>query len=120
MFPVKIGRPATAIKTSYSILRHDQRGALHYALIERSRRGQVSDVCLIVVVSGEMVRPNGSIRLLAAWSSAKRGFSVKASNPEAWYGPARLAEAEAAYQTAVRRLMAPSPKLQARPRKRRK
>ena len=65
-------------------------------------------------------RERSEVKQALAQLAEKRGFSVKASNPEAWYGPARLSEAEAAYQTAVRRLMAPSPKLQAHPRKRRK
>lgn len=103
MSPSKVGRAATRIKTTYRLIDHAQRGQLRHALVERSRAGQLTDTCLIVVASCDPILINGSLGRLAAWSQSRGGFRVKASNPEAWFGPARLDEARRVFSSAVRR-----------------
>ncbi len=99
---INVGRPARRLKTTYRLIEHDKRQNHNYALVERRRTGQISDTCFIVVVSAEPIFLDGSLRQLAALPHSGGAFTVKASNPDAWFGPGRLAEARTAYQNAVR------------------
>lgn len=107
MPPIKVGRAATRIKTTYKLINHAQRGALRHALVERTRVGQLTDTCLIIVVSYEPILLNGSLRQLAAWSQSRGSFRVKASDPEAWFGSTRLDEAQRVFSAVVRRGLGP-------------
>lgn len=104
---IKVGRPARPLRTTYFLLQHDRRWERHYALIERMRTGQLNDTCYFVVVSVEPILLDGSLRQLAALPHSGGSFTIKASNPKAWFGPDRLQDAEAAFAGAVKRALKP-------------
>lgn len=98
----KVGRAAQRIKTTYRLIDHAQFGSRRYALIERTRQGQLSDVCFIVVLSNQPILLNGTLRGLKAWSVSQRGFKVFVRDPRAWFSPRRRTEAEAVFKKVVR------------------
>ena len=107
---IKVGRPATRLKTTYRLIDQDCRGGWRYALVERTRTGQLTDLCFIIVVSFGPIPLDGRIRLLAALPQAGGGFRLRASEPEAWFSQARFGEAQAAFTAAVRRKLKPKPR----------
>lgn len=103
----KVGRPARPLKTTYRLLDHNSRRDCNYALVERTRTGQLCDTCYIVVGSVEPILLDGSLRQLAALPHSGGYFTIKASNPKAWFGPDRLEDAKAAFALAVQRALKP-------------
>lgn len=113
-----IGRPAQRIKTIYRLIDSLSLSDRHYALVERSRVGQCSDTCFIVVVSKSPIMLAGlSLRELFAWGSRDGGFKHKAKSAETWFSV--QADAEAAFQLVVNRKMSPPPEARAKRRRRR-
>ena len=118
MRPTHIGRPAQRIKTTYRLIDSLSLSDRHYALVERSRTGQCSDVCFLVVISKKPILLTGLfLRELFAWGGQNGGFKHKAKRAETWFSVE--AEARAAFQHVVSRKMSPpKPKRTVRDRRR--